>query len=184
VSPLRHRPIFGGVFGSGRYALATMPCTQNGLHAVRFMVIDPRGGTVLSIAGDKLEALSTARSRLKATSRRPIAAHVQWELWPQAGRAAPHRPVARRRREIFQRSNGRCHYCSELQTLEGDWHVEHMLPRALLGTNEASNLVVACRECNLAKSDKTAIEFIAQRWASAANDGSFGPQEGLFPDSA
>jgi len=53
---IRHRPIIGGIFGQGRYSLATQPCVENGLHAVRFMVIDPRRGSVLSVADNKLGA--------------------------------------------------------------------------------------------------------------------------------
>jgi len=36
---IRYRPIFGGLFGQdGRYVMATMPCIERGLHAVRRMV--------------------------------------------------------------------------------------------------------------------------------------------------
>lgn len=35
------RPIYGGVFGDGRYSLATVRTIANGLHAVRFMVMEP-----------------------------------------------------------------------------------------------------------------------------------------------
>ena len=66
ASTLRHRPIFGGVFGKGRYSLASLPCIAKGLHSVRYMVIDPSAGAVLSVAEDKLEALATARKVLKA----------------------------------------------------------------------------------------------------------------------
>lgn len=33
-------------------------------------------------------------------------------------------------------------------------------PRALGGGDDALNLVAACRRCNLAKSDRTAIELV------------------------
>ena len=39
---LRYRPIYGGVFGNGKYSLASMPCVAAGLHAVRYLVIEPR----------------------------------------------------------------------------------------------------------------------------------------------
>ena len=59
---LRYRPIYGGIFGkSGEYTLATMACIERGLHGVRFMVLHPSTGGVLSVATDKSEALSQAR---------------------------------------------------------------------------------------------------------------------------
>jgi hypothetical protein len=48
--PMLHRPIMGGVFGQGEFQLATQPTVSNGLHAVRFMVIQARAGRVLAIA--------------------------------------------------------------------------------------------------------------------------------------
>jgi 5-methylcytosine-specific restriction endonuclease McrA len=70
------------------------------------------------------------------------------------------------RREVFERSRGCCHYCRTPLTLDGQWHVEHMLPRALGGTDDELNLVAACAPCNLAKRDRTALEFVAEQAAS------------------
>lgn len=163
-----HRPIYGGVFGDGDYALASMPCVSNGLYATRYMVVQPQAGLVLSIAEDKVEALTAARERLQAANDSgPIASRcyqVQGELWPDEvclePQAAPPHYVSRRRREIFERSQGKCHYCHAALDLTGKWHVEHQLPRALGGGDEGLNLVAACVRCNLAKSDRTAIEFV------------------------
>lgn len=164
---LLHRRIYGGPFGTdGRFALATQPCIQNGLHAVRFMVIDDGGG-VLSTAYDKLQALAAARRVLWLAG--PSAAND--ERWEQSGlwavdelpvsRLDVAKPVSRRRREVFERSEGRCHYCRATLALDGKWHVEHMLPQALGGGDSPINLVAACPACNLAKSDRTALEFLA-----------------------
>lgn len=160
------RPIYGGAFGDGRYSLATIPTIVNGLHAVRFMVVDPRGGAVLSIADEKLEALAMARRILHLAA--PAANDARWQqtsFWPDLPvEPVPFvRPVSRRRREIFGRSDGRCRYCRTALVLEGPWHVEHMVPRALGGGDGAYNLVAACVRCNLAKSDCTALEFVAER---------------------
>jgi hypothetical protein len=163
------RPIFGGIFGKGRFALATLPCVSNGLHAVRFMVVDPRAGSVLSVSEDKGQALAAARRMLRGqhVPARVAANDPQWvqrELWaakdlsPVLGRPVK---VSRRRREIFERSEGRCHYCRKPLTLDGKWHVEHMLPRALGGGDDSLNTVAACPECNLRKRDRTALEFVA-----------------------
>jgi hypothetical protein len=167
---LLQRPIYGGVFGDGRYALASMPCVSRGLHATRYMVVQPQEGVVLSVADDKLEALADARRVLRAAndaspSEQAGPCPVQGELWPQEQPepAVVPRQVSRRRAEIFERSQGKCHYCGQALTLDGKWHVEHQFPRALGGGNGALNLVAACVRCNLAKSDRTAIEFIVEQ---------------------
>jgi hypothetical protein len=167
---LLQRPIYGGVFGDGRYALASMPAVSRGLYTTRYMVVQPQDGVVLSVADDKTEALAGARRLLRAASDLQAndadeRQQVQGELWPgepaPAAEDAP-RYVSRRRRAIFERSEGRCHYCSTLLTLDGKWHVEHQLPRALGGGDDALNLVAACVRCNLEKSDRTALEYIAR----------------------
>lgn len=173
MSACMHRPIFGGVFGAGRYALATVPCVVRGLHAVRFMVIEPTSGAVLSLAYDKVAALDAARSFIRRTELLEPEDDLtnkdarQLEIWPRVeGEPRPivdkRRPVSRRRRDIFAKCCGCCHYCNAPLELDGPWHVEHMFPRALGGRDEISNLVAACVPCNLAKRDRTAFEFVAQ----------------------
>ena len=162
------RPIYGGVFGHGLYSLATLPTVANGLHAVRFMVIEPRRGTVLSVADDKLQAIASARRMLFGLPTTTAANDAVWHqvaLWPEmpADRSPVARQISRRRREVFERSEGRCHYCRAGLTIDGPWHVEHMVPRALGGDDAAVNLVAACAPCNLAKSDRTALEFVVDR---------------------
>jgi 5-methylcytosine-specific restriction endonuclease McrA len=181
TAPLRQRPILGGVFGEGRYALGSMPCVAKGLHSVRYLVIEPASGVVVSIADAKVDALDRARAVLAAAEhlaqqRADADTRVmrQGELWPRedATPAPPpckRRPVSRRRREIFEKSAGRCHYCATTLTLDGSWHVEHMLPRALGGEDKIGNLVAACAPCNLSKGDRTALEFVAGR-VSASPD--------------
>lgn len=175
---IRYRPIFGGVFGkSGEYLLGTMACTERGLHSVRFMVLHPKSGGVLSVANDKTEALAQARRVLKAAAQLTSAndeSFIQGALWaehempaPAPGAAAKPKTVPRRRREVFNKSDGRCFYCGKVLSLDGKWHIEHQMPRALMGPDELPNLVAACVPCNLAKSDLTALEFIARSDRSA-----------------
>jgi hypothetical protein len=167
---LLQRPIYGGVFGEdGRYALASMPCVSRGLFATRYMVIQSNAGVVLSISDHKVEALALARQRLHAandTHHAESVNFVQSELWPEepllVSSPAPAAYVSRRRRVIYDDSNGRCHYCGTVLDLTGKWHVEHQLPRALGGGDAGLNLVAACAPCNLRKSDRTAIEFVTQ----------------------
>ena len=169
---LRRRPIFGGVFGSGRYALASMPCVMKGLHSVRFMVIEPASGAVLSIADEKGESLDAARGMIRAAEQLALQQAEpaeldfrQAELWPRDDLPIrpvidKRRPISKRRRDIFAKSHGCCHYCARPLQLDGSWHVEHMLPRALGGADEIGNLVAACAPCNLSKGDRTALEFV------------------------
>ena len=159
----------------GRYALASMPCVVKGLHALRFMVIEPTTGAVLSLADEKVTALDAARAVIRATELLAIEQAQalgrdprQAELWPHEAEVARpvldrRRPVSKRRRDIFTKGRGCCHYCSTTLQLDGSWHVEHMLPRALGGADEIGNLVAACVPCNLAKRDRTAIEFVIDR---------------------
>ncbi|MBP6901047.1 MAG: HNH endonuclease [Burkholderiaceae bacterium] len=179
---LLQRPILGGVFGSGRYVLATRPCVANGLHAVRFMVLDPRAGTVLATADTKTEVLQAARRAIRQLlqqcppSEPTAVAAAQAALWPEAeiDRGAPAvrvRSISRRRRDVFEKSAGKCHYCCRPLILDGIWHVEHMLPRALGGADEIGNLVAACAPCNLAKGDRTAVEFVTQAGRTAREQG-------------
>lgn len=168
---LRYRPIYGGIFGkSGEYTLATMACVERGLHSVRYMVLHPRSGGVLSVGNDKTDALAQARRVLKAAAKLTAAndeSFVQGSLWaehempdPVPGAPAKSKPVPRRRQEVFDKSEGRCFYCGTVLRLDGKWHVEHQMPRALLGPDELPNLVAACPSCNMSKRDRTAIEYI------------------------
>ena len=153
-APFLQRPILGGASGAGRYFLATTPHVSKGLHSVRFMVIDLRAGSVLSIAEAKTEALAAARRLLLPIDMGQSGVeHQQAKLWPDerlehlVPAAAPpgrRRPVSRRRREVFARSDGRCHYCGTTLQLDGRWHVEHQMPCALGGGDELPNLVAVC----------------------------------------
>lgn len=176
---IRYRPIYGGIFGrSGEYTLATMACVERGLHGVRYMVLHPSTGGVLSVAPDKSEALAQARRVLKAAAQLTSAndgSFTQGALWdeqelpvPTPGTSEKPRQVPKRRREVFEKSEGKCFYCGKVLTLDGRWHIEHQMPRALLGPDELPNLVAACAPCNLAKRDRTALEFIAQNVTNTA----------------
>lgn len=177
---IRYRPIYGGPFGQdGRYVMATMPCIERGLHAVRHMVLEPRTGGVLAVSTSKHQALSDARRLLRSATAlvaRQAANQPSMEqtgLWAEeelpatASPGARPKAVPRRRREVFDKSGGKCFYCGASLTLDGKWHIEHQMPRALMGPDELLNLVAACVPCNLAKSDRTALEFIAERAGSA-----------------
>jgi 5-methylcytosine-specific restriction endonuclease McrA len=161
------KPLHGGAFGDGKYALATLPHIDNGLHCVKYMVVEPISGAVLASEASKLGALAAARTVLHATT--DAANDPQWEqatLWapsetPPSVTVAPKR-ISQRRRSVFAKSQGRCHYCCKPLMLNGLWHVEHLVPKALDGTEDPLNLVASCPTCNLRKRDKTALEFIGR----------------------
>lgn len=170
---LRSRPIYGGPFGQGgQFVLATLPCVDRGLHAVRHMVLEPATGAVVATSLDKRQALSDARRLLRSAGHLAAIAAANEPVFEQAGLwpdeelpplepGAKPKPVPRRRREVFEKSAGRCFYCGKTLTLDGTWHVEHAKPRALGGGDDLLNLVAACAPCNLAKGSRTALEYIA-----------------------
>jgi hypothetical protein len=57
----------------------------------------------------------------------------------------------RLRFEIFKRDGFQCVYCGATP-VQSPLHVDHVIPVAEGGDNKPSNLVTACRDCNLGKS--------------------------------
>nr|WLJ25466.1 MAG: HNH endonuclease [Corynebacterium phage HS01] len=88
--------------------------------------------------------------------------------------ATSHSKVSKALRfEILRRDNFRCHYCGS-EAAQTDLHVDHVVPQSLGGTNDPSNLVTACAECNSGKAGRTldepvlaAVDEKAQRYATA-----------------
>lgn len=181
----KKRPILGGVFGVAGYEIGSQVGVQAGLHFVTYFVIEPRSQCVLGTACTQPDALDQARELIAKPKYEQfiaelVAARLAHEaavkkdsfatsILKSAVRAVT-KKIPRRRKHVFEKSGGRCHYCSTPLTLDGKWHVEHMMPKALLGGNEPGNLVAACTTCNLRKHDRTSEEFIhANRSAAQAN---------------
>lgn len=58
-------------------------------------------------------------------------------------------------RLVRERAHERCEYCRMHQSLQGaTFHVEHVIPVSLGGSEALTNLVLACPACNLNKSSK------------------------------
>jgi hypothetical protein len=79
----------------------------------------------------------------------------------------------RLRFEILRRDNHACRYCGATAP-DVKLTVDHVVPEALGGSNEPSNLVTACADCNNGKSsvhpDSVVVEDVqadAIRWANA-----------------
>ena len=76
---------------------------------------------------------------------------------------ATRKPIPKRTRfEIFKRDSFKCQYCGKAAP-EVILEIDHVVPVAHGGTNDITNLVTACRECNNGKgarelSDDTIIK--------------------------
>lgn len=180
VPRTRRRPILGGPFNRRACVLASHVEINRGLYEVLYIVADAATCAVFGFGGSKADALDSARLFLNklgpsgvdeliaAVSERNRAALAAETAAFEARQASSRiqervRKVPRRRLEIFNKSDGKCHYCETPLTLDGKWHIEHMQPRALLGPNDRSNLVAACVPCNMKKRDMTAEEFMAKQ---------------------
>jgi hypothetical protein len=79
----------------------------------------------------------------------------------------------RTRYEVLKRDNHTCRYCGA-SAPDAKLTVDHVVPVALGGSDDPSNLVTACVDCNAGKAstapDAVTIEDVKQldlRWASA-----------------
>src|SRR5512139_1630422 len=79
----------------------------------------------------------------------------------------------RTRFEVLRRDNYTCRYC---RSADNPLRVDHVTPVALGGTDDPTNLVAACQDCNAGKSstspDEHTVEDVkadAVRWAAAMN---------------
>ena len=77
----------------------------------------------------------------------------------------------RTRFEVLRRDNYTCRYC---WSSENQLTVDHVTPVALGGTDDPSNLVAACRDCNAGKASSSPdaetvarVSDDAMRWANA-----------------
>lgn len=56
---------------------------------------------------------------------------------------------------VADRAHHRCEYCqAPEQVFNFPFEVEHIIPISKQGSNEMSNLALACRSCNLRKGDR------------------------------
>src|SRR5260370_11318637 len=59
-----------------------------------------------------------------------------------------------RRERVELRANRRCEYCRAPQPVSGvRYHLEHIIPESLGGTDDLDNVALACPMCNCYKSD-------------------------------
>ena len=60
---------------------------------------------------------------------------------------------------VLARDGQRCAYCG---TIEGPFHIDHIYPVSRGGSDLASNLVLACAQCNLSKGGLTLAEWVGR----------------------
>jgi 5-methylcytosine-specific restriction endonuclease McrA len=57
----------------------------------------------------------------------------------------------------FNRQHGKCYWCHKKTGKQ--YHVDHVMPLALGGSNGPENLVIACPSCNLSKGARHPMDF-------------------------
>lgn len=62
---------------------------------------------------------------------------------------------------VFHRDGHRCAYCGNAKAER--YELDHIVPRSRGGTNRVSNLVVACRECNIIKGNQPVEHVLARK---------------------
>lgn len=60
-------------------------------------------------------------------------------------------------KRIYEQQGGRCYWCQK--ELNGIYHIDHRIPLSRGGSNDASNLVIACPTCNMRKGSKLPYEW-------------------------
>lgn len=65
----------------------------------------------------------------------------------------------RTRLKVLERDNYICFYCGSTKAT----HVDHVTPKFQNGTDELSNLVASCKDCNLSKGSKSVERFQRDR---------------------
>jgi hypothetical protein len=183
IYSMRKKPILGGVFGSSGFYLTSFTFVDNQLNEVRYFVFHETG-LFLGYGETRADALRTARAILTTLDKivvdtlfakyrvklAALAAEERKRLEESEAEMVAMRKatrqkvdsIPRRRKRIFDEAEGKCHYCATTLTLDGKWHVEHKMPKALGGGNEPGNLVASCVACNMKKRDTTDVEFRAR----------------------
>lgn len=76
----------------------------------------------------------------------------------------------RKRRRIYARDNWRCVWCQRPVASGRNATLDHFLAREAGGTNDATNLLTACRRCNSQRQNMPALLFAEQLGSLFAAD--------------
>ncbi len=69
--------------------------------------------------------------------------------------------VAKMRPDIWDKTEGKCWHCRKRLHPFRDFHIDHVMPKVLGGSDLIENLVPSCVKCNLSKSGKHPDDFLA-----------------------
>lgn len=72
-------------------------------------------------------------------------------------RNAPGKHTVEDVQRLYDAQDGLCHWCKA--PLNGHYHVDHVIPVSRGGSNDPSNLVLACQHCNCSKNDSLPDEW-------------------------
>lgn len=112
--------------------------------AEKFYYVTKDGQQWLPLGADRATAIASAERLNKLSTDERLAA------------AAMMRSVSEEiRRIVFDRDGHRCAYCGATESLE----VDHIVPASCGGASTERNLVVACSNCNMSKSDGSLADF-------------------------
>ena len=78
------------------------------------------------------------------------------------------------RLEVLQRDYYTCHYCGVAEANT----VDHLIPISKGGTDEASNMVACCTQCNSSKRDRIAPTFFESAGRLSTPIGKIFPENG------
>lgn len=172
--------VYGAEFKNRVFMLSSDIFLNDGfVERVVYSVIEYSTGMTLGMGESKVTALSNARSLIRSLkdsgrwslemrkrvpllySRRKTLKLEIIKFQQEWDNRKVTNIVPARRRKVFHKSDGKCHYCQISLDLHGDWHIEHQMPRSRGGSDRLENMVASCIPCNIKKGTKTAEEFQA-----------------------
>jgi 5-methylcytosine-specific restriction endonuclease McrA len=177
--PQRFKSVIGGAFGAHGFQIGSKIMVESSLETVLYLVGNSDWSLVVGSGRSVPTALAVARdvlAKIPAVALSAIASEerarreylenerrAEWQSAKSERRSADEtkKTLPKRRVRIFEASGGECHYCHCSLDINGKWHVEHKMPVALMGSDADDNLVASCVSCNLAKRDRTDVEFVA-----------------------
>jgi uncharacterized protein (TIGR02646 family) len=77
----------------------------------------------------------------------------------------------KKRRQVYQKFGGRCAYCGSSLSIEA-FHVDHIEPKCVSGSNDLSNLFPSCGACNVCKGPLGVEQFRSKLVYTAIDPGS------------
>lgn len=87
----------------------------------------------------------------------PVEARAQSQRRRGRERSAEGTHTAADLQAQYERQRSRCYWCG--QTIDSEYHVDHIVPLSKGGSNWPENLVIACPQCNQSKGDKLPHEW-------------------------